>query len=90
MDHSIVPAEVQPVQIEKGTDHIYNDEKGVDRDAGLATAKEHSLSLRSALKVYPKAITWSILLSMAVIMEGFDTVLVSLSVDLAGETLMIP
>jgi SP family general alpha glucoside:H+ symporter-like MFS transporter len=46
-------------------------------DARAAIAKEHSLGLRDALKAYPKAIIWSLLLSSAVIMEGYDTILVS-------------
>ena len=46
-------------------------------DAQAASAKEHNLTLGQALKAYPKAIMWSILLSSAVIMEGYDTLLVS-------------
>ncbi|KAK3686781.1 hypothetical protein LTR37_019460 [Vermiconidia calcicola] len=45
-------------------------------DAQAATAKEHSLTLSQALKAYPKAIMWSILLSSAVVMEGYDTLLI--------------
>src|SRR5689334_90480 len=44
-------------------------------DAQTATAKEHSMSLWQGLKLYPKAIGWSILLSTAIIMEGYDVVL---------------
>lgn len=52
-------------------------EKAEFADAQTATAKEHNLTLAQALKAYPKAIAWSILLSSAVVMEGYDTVLVS-------------
>jgi len=45
-------------------------------DAQVATDKEHNLTLVEALRAYPKAIGWSILLSTAVIMEGYDTILV--------------
>ncbi|ORY23125.1 MFS maltose permease MalP [Naematelia encephala] len=45
-------------------------------DAIVATSKEHSLTLRQGLKAYRKAIGWSILLSSAVIMEGYDTILI--------------
>ncbi|ORX36240.1 general substrate transporter [Kockovaella imperatae] len=73
--------ETAPRQVhgEKGDDHQYvlhEESKETIRDAGLATAKEHTLPVRTALSLYPKAIAWSILLSMAVIMEGFDTVLI--------------
>lgn len=45
-------------------------------DARQAITKEHELSLGQGLKAYRKAIMWSILLSSAVIMEGYDTILV--------------
>jgi SP family general alpha glucoside:H+ symporter-like MFS transporter len=44
-------------------------------DAQAATAKEHSMSLWQGLKLYPKAIAWSVLLSTAIVMEGYDVVL---------------
>ncbi|KAJ6437743.1 Maltose permease MAL31 [Purpureocillium lavendulum] len=44
-------------------------------DAKIATAKEHSMTLREGLKMYPRAIGWSILFSTAIIMEGYDLVL---------------
>lgn len=48
----------------------------------LATAQdannqEHGLSLLQAIKLYPKAVGWSVLLSTALVMEGYDTKLVS-------------
>ena len=46
-------------------------------EAKLATDAEHNLSIRDAIKRYPKAVAWSILFSTAIIMEGYDTVLVS-------------
>lgn len=55
----------------------FRDEKIEIRDAAQATAKEHNLTLRQSLRAYPKAIAWSVLLSTAVVMEGYDTLLVS-------------
>lgn len=46
--------------------HLTNDEKVEFADAQAATRKEHSITLKQALKAYPKAIMWSILLSSAV------------------------
>lgn len=48
----------------------------------LATAQdannqEHELSLLQAIKLYPKAVGWSILLSTALVMEGYDTKLIA-------------
>ncbi|KAA8641955.1 hypothetical protein EYZ11_010223 [Aspergillus tanneri] len=41
-----------------------------------ALEKEHQMSLWQALSIYPKAVGWSILLSCAIIMEGYDVVLI--------------
>jgi hypothetical protein len=57
--------------------HASISEKEVTEDARLATSKEHNLSVRQGIKAYKKAIGWSILMSSAVIMEGYDTILVS-------------
>ncbi|KAL1969338.1 hypothetical protein VTN77DRAFT_9530 [Rasamsonia byssochlamydoides] len=44
-------------------------------DAKDATDKEHRMTLWQAIRLYPKAIGWSILLSTAIVMEGYDVVL---------------
>ncbi|XP_014556941.1 hypothetical protein COCVIDRAFT_37456 [Bipolaris victoriae FI3] len=44
----------------------------INFDAAKATEAEHNMTLWQGLKLYPKAIGWSILLSAAIIMEGFD------------------
>lgn len=48
-------------------------------DAETATAWEHELTPRQAVKVYSRAIGWSILLSTAIVMEGYDGKLISSS-----------
>ncbi|KAH6962024.1 general substrate transporter [Ilyonectria sp. MPI-CAGE-AT-0026] len=45
-------------------------------DAQDATAEEHNLSLLDALKLRPRAVFWSLAMSTAIIMEGYDTMLV--------------
>ncbi|KAK7885075.1 hypothetical protein LTR67_010778 [Exophiala xenobiotica] len=45
------------------------------RDSQKASDSEHALTLRQALRIYPKAIAWSITVSTAVIMLGYDTAL---------------
>jgi SP family general alpha glucoside:H+ symporter-like MFS transporter len=45
-------------------------------DARAANAHEHSLTVRSALKAYPWAVAWSLVVSMSIIMEGYDTILI--------------
>ncbi|KAM0425414.1 hypothetical protein ACHAPT_009471 [Fusarium lateritium] len=44
-------------------------------DAQDATIREHEMKLRDALKRYPKAALWSLAMSSAIIMEGYDTML---------------
>jgi SP family general alpha glucoside:H+ symporter-like MFS transporter len=44
-------------------------------DAQAANGHEHSLTVRSALKAYPWAVAWSLVVSMSIIMEGYDTIL---------------
>ncbi|RSL65346.1 hypothetical protein CEP51_013008 [Fusarium floridanum] len=44
-------------------------------DAQNATSQEHDMTLRSALRRYPKAALWSLAMSSTIIMEGYDTML---------------
>lgn len=46
-------------------------------DARLATNKEHSMTLMQGLRLYPKAIGWSVLISTCIAMEGYDVCLLS-------------
>lgn len=46
-------------------------------EAKEATDVEHAMTLQQAIKRYPKAIAWSVLLSTAIAMEGYDLVLIS-------------
>jgi SP family general alpha glucoside:H+ symporter-like MFS transporter len=57
---------------------------GSEADANLvihraqaALEQEHSMTLWSALKSYPKAIAWSVLASTCIVMEGYDLVVSS-------------
>ncbi|KAJ5779140.1 hypothetical protein N7457_006860 [Penicillium paradoxum] len=45
-------------------------------EAHAAIEKEHNMTAWEALKLYPKAVGWSLLLSCAIIMEGYDVVLI--------------
>jgi SP family general alpha glucoside:H+ symporter-like MFS transporter len=44
-------------------------------DAKAATDREHNMTVRQALRLYPKAIAFSLIFSTAIIMEGYDTAL---------------
>ena len=41
-------------------------------EASKATRREHDLSVRDAIRLYPKAIGFSLIFSTAIIMEGYD------------------
>lgn len=69
---------------EKDDDGVAHAEHGETEDhvkpndlAKQAAAEEHRLTLLEALRKYPKAAMWSVLLSTSIIMEGYDIVLMS-------------
>ncbi|KAK7970406.1 Maltose permease [Apiospora saccharicola] len=47
----------------------------ITQEAHTATNYEHDMTLREALRLYPKAIAFSMILSMSLVMEGYDTAL---------------
>lgn len=55
----------------------------VIQDAKTATEKERHMTFREGVRLYPKAIAFSFCLSLAVIMEGYDT-------DLIGNFYALP
>lgn len=46
-------------------------------EARAATDKEHKMTLMQGLRLYPKAVAWSLLISTCIAMEGFDLALVN-------------
>lgn len=46
-----------------------------NEEAQHAAADEKSMTLIQAIKLYPKAVVWSVVLSSALIMEGYDLAL---------------
>jgi SP family general alpha glucoside:H+ symporter-like MFS transporter len=61
---------------------LHADEAPVDttlldliQSARDGTEQEHRLSLRDAIRIYKRAICWSMLFSLALVMEGYDTTL---------------
>lgn len=49
----------------------------LSNEAKIASDAEQAMTVREAIRLYPKAILWSIFFSTAVAMEGYDIVLVS-------------
>jgi SP family general alpha glucoside:H+ symporter-like MFS transporter len=46
-------------------------------NAKLATDKEHRMTLLQGIKLYPKAVFWSVLISTCIVMEGYDISLIN-------------
>lgn len=46
-------------------------------EAKHASDNEHDETLKTALKNHWKAVLWSMVLSMSIVMEGYDTILMS-------------
>lgn len=46
-------------------------------DTRAATEAEYKMTFTEGVKLYPKAIAWSILLSLTIVMEGYDTALIN-------------
>ncbi|KAJ7624208.1 maltose permease [Mycena polygramma] len=65
-----------------GTDHArlaheIDNYAQITRDAAQADAAEHSMSIREAFRIHKKAVFWSVVLSAALIMEGYDVVVIA-------------
>ncbi|KAK6511083.1 hypothetical protein TWF481_000005 [Arthrobotrys musiformis] len=72
--------EVNQTYIEHGAEKssLASDHMGATdilRQAHEATEIEHSLTFLENIRLYPKSIAWSVLMSTAIIMEGYDVVL---------------
>jgi SP family general alpha glucoside:H+ symporter-like MFS transporter len=66
-----------------GVVNIDGDEEFSKRDrtviehARAAAAKEQNMTLLQGIKLYPKAIAWSMIISTCIVMEGYDISLVN-------------
>ncbi|KAF3480647.1 MFS alpha-glucoside transporter [Arthroderma uncinatum] len=49
----------------------------VFQNAKAAADKEHNMTLLQGIKLYPKAVAWSVLISTCIVMEGYDISLIS-------------
>ena len=55
---------------ERRADHVDAD---LARDAQAAADNEKSMSLWQGIKAYPRAVGWSVVISLATTMDGYDT-----------------
>lgn len=61
--------------VHDGKGHIAANLMPSIKDAQHAAINEKQMSLFEAIKLYPKAVGWSVMLSSALIMEGYDLAL---------------
>lgn len=62
---------------EKTPNEVVHEERKPEYGAQHAEAQEKSMTLLQAIKLYPTAIGWSMVLSTALVMEGYDLLLLS-------------
>jgi SP family general alpha glucoside:H+ symporter-like MFS transporter len=56
--------------------HEIDNYADVVQAAAQADQAEHKMTIREALRIHKKAVFWSVVLSAALIMEGYDVVVV--------------
>ena len=67
-----------PLHFRAGTEFVESAEaKEVVRGAKSATEKEHNMTLMQGVRLYPKAVFWSVLISTCIAMEGYDVCLIN-------------
>ena len=72
----IQPSTAPPFNQDHEAEHKRASDK-ILNDARLATDKEHRMTLWQGIKLYPKAIGWSMLISTCIVMEGYDVCLLN-------------
>ncbi|KAG9774115.1 sugar transporter family protein, partial [Aureobasidium melanogenum] len=65
----------EPVIDEKQNPADTPQKSAIVKGAKAAAEKEHGMTLMQGIRLYPKAIGWSILISTCIVMEGFDVCL---------------
>lgn len=60
-----------------GDEEYSKSRRVVIESARAAAAKEQSMTLLQGIKLYPKAIAWSMIISTCIVMEGYDVSLVN-------------
>ncbi|TDZ19980.1 Maltose permease MAL31 [Colletotrichum orbiculare MAFF 240422] len=77
-EHDLVaPVDVDRNSAEIGDHHAAKLASTFVQSAKNASDKEQKMSLTQGIKLYPKAIAWSVLISTCIAMEGYDISLVS-------------
>ncbi|KAL4931322.1 putative MFS alpha-glucoside transporter [Aspergillus undulatus] len=73
----IAPAKDEQSQGHQGQQNPAAPMAKVIENAKAAAQKEQSMSLLQGIKLYPKAVMWSVIISTCIVMEGYDISLVN-------------
>ncbi|KAH6611562.1 hypothetical protein Trco_001582 [Trichoderma cornu-damae] len=65
-----------PYKMDKAEPKAAATQRKLLADAEDATAREHELGFLQAIKLYPRAVAWSVIISTALVMDGYDTKLI--------------
>lgn len=76
-DSKIEPQHVEESHrnLDCADDEQVKDWRRLKEDANLATEDEHNTTFIQAVRRYPKAVAWSGIVSLCIIMDGYDTAL---------------
>lgn len=69
------PTQPGPIPDQQQTHPAKHDD--IVHNAARATENEHRMSLWQGIRLYPKAVGWSLLISTCIAMEGYDVCLLS-------------
>jgi SP family general alpha glucoside:H+ symporter-like MFS transporter len=78
LDSAILPSD----QDRAGLGRVEESEKNSAREkliqyARTAAEKERRMTLLQGVRLYPKAVAWSVLISTTIVMEGYDVCLIN-------------
>lgn len=72
----IVPERTNTLHFPDNLEHTKSTAE-IIHNAKKASDNEHAMTLWQGIKLYPKAVAWSILISTCIVMEGYDVCLLS-------------
>ena len=68
----LTPTKTDALNVYRKMSDTVSDYHQLVQDSKTAGDNERNMTVREGLKLYPKAIMWSIMLSMTLVMEGYD------------------
>lgn len=76
VDESSIQPAVEPAAVDADV-HVSRTHKNVVEHARSAAEKEQNMTLLQGIRLYPKAIFFSVIISTCIVMEGYDVCLIN-------------